>query len=428
MFVRTLSRSWGPLLVASLAVVAMLNTSMAAAPFSGAPQARLAQVNVEWMSEEQAAALNLSFPVLVPSWVPAPFAGAPSVQAGGGYYSLYWMVPGGDPTFLQVAGEVGGAMPVGSPADLNVRLEINASVNGYDAIHDVTAIYDNVWWVQGGVLYTVSSKNMTGTDSLALANSLVQLQPPVQLPTSPPPTPTPEPVESSPSGAIYNAAEVPSANIATIEAWPSATSTLRATHGSFSASGASFLSVDGGIFSWQAPVVDRNTTVEFTLIDDATGEVTAWSSIVVYPTSTGSSTLPVQEPITEPETGVSSGPTSMPADDALPSSITSTSTAAVSESASQPTTAITTSATDEDEGDTSASSSTGDATTSVEADTGTSETVTRDETPEAGGAGGGLTSDGTAGPPMPRTGDGTSGPSLPAGGDGTGGIRQIAVP
>jgi len=129
--------------------------------------------NVDYLGAEAAASLNLDFPVLVPSYVPGPFGGEPAVRAGGGSYSLYWMNVDTTPTFLYVEGEVGGSLPAGSPADLNNELTINASVQGHDAIHDVTAKYDAVWWISGGVLYTVQSRNME-TDSLSLANSLVQ--------------------------------------------------------------------------------------------------------------------------------------------------------------------------------------------------------------------------------------------------------------
>jgi hypothetical protein len=164
----------------------------------GSPRLAAAQ-NVDWMSADQAAQLDLDFTVLAPSWVPAPFGGSPSIQAGGGYYSLYWMNGGGAPTFLQITGEVGGSLPAGSPADLNNQLFINATVQGYDAIHDVTSIYDNVWWIAGGVLYMVSSNNMTGADSLTLANSLIALEVPEYVP------PTEEPTEV----ATEEAAEVP---------------------------------------------------------------------------------------------------------------------------------------------------------------------------------------------------------------------------
>jgi hypothetical protein len=109
---------------------------------------------------------------------------------------------GGEPTFLQVTGVGGGGLPAGSPYDLNIELTINASVNGFGAIHDVTPIYDAVWWIQGGVLYSVQSRNMTGTDSLSLAQSLVEFVPPAAPePTSPPPPPptqAPQPPEEVP--------------------------------------------------------------------------------------------------------------------------------------------------------------------------------------------------------------------------------------
>jgi hypothetical protein len=149
--------------------------------------------NVDWMNADQAATLDLSFNVMVPNGIPAPFAGSPSMSASSGYYSLYWVNYGGAPTFLQITGEVGGSLPAGSPADLNQQLSINASVQGYEAIHDVTSIYDNVWWIAGGVLYTVSSNNMQSTDSLSLADSLIALQPPVQQELVPVVTPTPRP-------------------------------------------------------------------------------------------------------------------------------------------------------------------------------------------------------------------------------------------
>jgi hypothetical protein len=168
--------------------------------------------NVDWMSPEMAASLDIGMNVMVPTWIPAPFSGvAPSVSASGGYYQLYWMIPGGAPTFLYIEGTVGGSLPAGSPADLNKPLSINASVQGWDAIHDIgipsgsdTPIYDQVWWIANGVLYTVSSSNMSGSDSLSLANSLVVLQPPVAAqpdpPTEPPYVPPvePEPVVEQP--------------------------------------------------------------------------------------------------------------------------------------------------------------------------------------------------------------------------------------
>jgi hypothetical protein len=161
---------------------------------------QLAQ-NVDYISTDAGYALDLGFTVLVPSWIPSPFGGPPSIDAGGGYYSLYWMNVGGDPTFLQVSGTVGGSLPAGSPYDLNNELFINASVQGYSAIHDVTPAYDAVWWIAGGVLYKVESRN-SSTDSLSLANSLIPFAAPsVPEPTPIPIEPTPEPVMPTPEPA-----------------------------------------------------------------------------------------------------------------------------------------------------------------------------------------------------------------------------------
>jgi hypothetical protein len=447
------------LLVLLLALPPVVDTPVGAVPLAEDRTARLALQNVDWMSPDQAARLALSFPVMVPTWIPGPFGGAPSVQAGGGYYSLYWMNAGGAPTFLQISGEVGGGMPVGSPADLNVRLSVNASVQGYDAIHDVTSIYDNVWWVAGGVLYTVSSNNMTGTDSLSLANSLVALQPPAVEPTAttappPPPTPTSAPVmppppptpttapampptattapaalptvaapqsqTSGPRGEISNAASVPSANVATLQTYPSAPSTLRATHGTFSASGAAFISgITGGSISWQAPSVDRDTLVEFTLVDEATGTLTAWSSMVVTATSSPTGTTGTSN-ADEPTAGGTEESVSPSASMEEVSTVDDT---GVLDTSPEPSDA-------EEPGSPEVST---ESTVAGTDDAGSLESAAAgeegaDQAPLlTGTTTGSVGSDGTAGPPMPRSGDGTAGPDLPRG-DGTGGIRQIAVP
>ncbi len=163
--------------------------------------------NVDYLGADAAARLNLDFPVLAPSYVPSPFSGEPAVDASGGYYSLYWMVDGGEPTLLQVTGTVGGSLPVGSKYDLNVQLSVNADVNGNPAISDVTPIYDAVYWISGGVLYTVESRNME-MDSLSLANSLVTYVGP----EAPEPE-TDEPAEEFPEdaggGVVESPTEVP---------------------------------------------------------------------------------------------------------------------------------------------------------------------------------------------------------------------------
>jgi hypothetical protein len=187
-----------------------------AAPGMGAVVSYSQAQNVDWLSTDQAQSLDVGIDVLVPSWVPAPFdAVAPSISSAGGYYEIYWMVPGLPPTFLQITGIAGGGLPAGSPADLNRQLEINDSVQGWPAIHDLgipagsdTPIYDQVWWIANGVLYSVSSNNMSGSDSLSLANALVSLEipaAPVEEPTVPV---VEEPVPTMPAEAPSEAGPV----------------------------------------------------------------------------------------------------------------------------------------------------------------------------------------------------------------------------
>lgn len=154
-----------------LTIVVQANAGVVAAPGGSANDQPLYQ-NVSYLAPIDVDALNLDFPVLVPSFVPGPFGGEPAVSSGGGSYSLYWMNSGVPPTFLQVSGVVGGALPAGSPADLNNELSINTTVQGNPAIRDITDQYDAVWWISGGVLYSVESLNME-SDSLSLANSLI---------------------------------------------------------------------------------------------------------------------------------------------------------------------------------------------------------------------------------------------------------------
>jgi hypothetical protein len=390
-FFRNLSAA----LLLSLCVVTIWSPRLAiAAPGGVDISPRLAAQNVDWMSSEQASQLDLGFTVLVPSWIPGPFGGSPSVQASGGYYSLYWMNGGGSPTFLLITGEVGGGLPAGSPADLNNQLSVNASVQGYDAIHDVTSIYDNVWWVAGGVLYTVSANNMTGTDSLSLANSLIALEPPVaaepteeateeptQVATEEPTevatetptetatepateTPTVAPDSSAdPTGSISNSGTVESGGSTTLSVNPSEVGTLRTTDGYFLDSGQTFIAdLTGGDVAWQAPEVDVATEVQFTLLDAQTGDVTASSSITVVPASGG-------EPVAVTETQSADV-----LDDGTGGSLVTPST--------------------------------------LEAPAEAEATQT-------------ATSGGTNGAPLS---DGTAGPRLPPGSDGTGGIRQVTLP
>ncbi|CAA9549454.1 MAG: hypothetical protein AVDCRST_MAG87-743 [uncultured Thermomicrobiales bacterium] len=184
-----------------LALVLAATFSAGLAPGAAAPDAvtltRSSLQNVDYLDADTARRLDLDFPVLVPSYVPAPFSGAPAVRGGGGFYSLYWMVPGAPPTFLNITGEVGGSLPAGSRDDFNNELFINDTVRGVDAIHEVTSTYDDVWWIADGVLYSVQSLNVQGTDSRGLANNLIALEPPPPA-TEPVDEETPEPTQGAP--------------------------------------------------------------------------------------------------------------------------------------------------------------------------------------------------------------------------------------
>jgi len=297
----------------------------------------VAQQNVDWLSADSASSLDLGFPVLVPGWIPEPFSGEPSVSASDGYYSLYWMNGGGDPTFLQITGQVGGSLPAGSPYDLNVELFVNASVQGYDAIHDVTPIYDQVWWIADGVLYTVNSRNMTGSDSLSLANSLSALSvPSTEQETAPEPTAVAEEPTAVPTD-VPAAPETESSDTATTTDTPTEVPAtdpeptavpssapavaqdpvsgigVTASSGSVTSGDTVSvsvtdavnvnLSVDGGVFTlnddvaiynlnsetfaWVAPTVDSPTTFTFTVSSPATGETFTTTSVTVNPAAAG---------------------------------------------------------------------------------------------------------------------------------------------
>lgn len=246
--------------------------------------------NVDWLSSETASSLNLGFTVLVPGSVPSPFGGEPSVSASGGYYSLYWMNVSADPTFLQITGQVGGGLPAGSPYDLNNQLFINASVQGYDAIHDVTPIYDQVWWIADSVLYSVASKNLDGTDSLSLANSLVGLQAPAASGGGDTPPETAEPtVDPGPTAApvqptISAQGSATAGDTVAVSIGDAVNVNLKADGGSFADSGdIAVYNVNGGDYNWQAPGVSSKKTFTISIESPQTGEMMASTQITVSP-------------------------------------------------------------------------------------------------------------------------------------------------
>ncbi|MBN9013779.1 MAG: hypothetical protein J0H25_12265 [Rhizobiales bacterium] len=265
----------------------------------------------------------------MPSDVPTPFSGEPAISASSGYYNLYWLIPGSPPTFLSITGEAGGTIPDYSKYDRNVQLTANASVNGADAYHDLTPIYDLVYWKVNGVVYSVESRNMTGTDSLSLANSLVVLTPPA----APEPTATdtvaPDVSGNASSGnaSAANASDGNSSGSASAANASSNSGNASADSNSSNSSGngadsskpaidaplivdpgtsvdvtitgsnGSTLKADAGIFtatdrdsiidvadttlSWESPSPDKNQTITFQLVDPGSGDVVASAQSIV---------------------------------------------------------------------------------------------------------------------------------------------------
>lgn len=307
------SREWGsrpwarwsiPVLVAVLLVAAI---SGVVPPVVGASPARplentaaRAQSIPDWMTPDTAARLDLGFTVLVPSYLPSPFGAEPSVYATGGYYSLYWVQYGGPPTFLEVTGEVGGTIPDGSAYDLNNQLVVNADVQGYPAYHDLTPIYDTVWWQMGDTVYKVSLQNV-GSDSVSLANALTALAGGGggSGDTGGGDTGGGDTGGGDASGGddadgggsavpapIISVPEVvASGEVATLAVEGVSGAVLQADDGTFLDTGtATYDGVGGFSFDWRAPTVDSDETLSFVLIDPDSGDWLATASTQVQVT------------------------------------------------------------------------------------------------------------------------------------------------
>jgi hypothetical protein len=319
------SRKAVTFVAAVVLVVGGARGSVLAAPADLGQGSAASAQNVDWMSAETARSLDLGFSVLVPSFIPGPFSSEPSVSASGGYYSLYWGPSGR--TFALVSGVVGGSLPAGSPADLNNELSINANVRGFDAINDITSISDALWWIEGGVLYKVETKD-TSVSSMDIANSLVTLVPPEpepepteepaepteepaaeETPTPDPDetpdpdateTPTPDPDETPDPDATVTPTVTPEAEEdANILAGPASVNSGASTSITVSGAEASDLIASDGVFvetggtgivdvqdgsiTWRAPVVDTETVVTFQLLISATGEFVDDFEVTVTP-------------------------------------------------------------------------------------------------------------------------------------------------
>jgi hypothetical protein len=289
------------------------------APRTDVPAAHYA--TPDWMTADMVTALGIfGAPVLAPSYIPGAVSFLPSLDAYTGYYSFYWLIPGAPPTYLQVTGTVGGSIPAYSQYDRNVQLTQNASVLGYPAYHDLTPIYDLVYFAIDGVVYTVEGNNI-GVSSVDLANSLTYVDVPIYEPEVPTEVPTEVPVEepvtdpvdtgggvSDPGADSETAAPVEDTSedtvdtavatepvisvatpvyseettVVTIDGVDAAD--LTASAGAFTLTGDS--SIKGaapGAFEWVAPRTLNGRTVRFTLTDSATGEELATTRIRVEP-------------------------------------------------------------------------------------------------------------------------------------------------
>jgi hypothetical protein len=255
------------LIVAGIALLTAIPASAAPAPAGS----MLHRAIPNWLSLEGASRLDVGIDVLVPDAVPAPFAGEPEITAYDGYYSLYWMIPGTPPTFLQITGEAGGTIPNYSKYDRNVQLEQNAAVGGTPAYHDLTPIYDLVFWQVDDVVYSVESENLAADDSLTLANSLSVLS-----------TGTDAQPVASENATIDVPESVDAGDVIPIDIEGVSGARLTVDSGSFVGSGGDEVdAVAGNPVQWQAPATETDLTASFSLVDPEAGDAIASASTLV---------------------------------------------------------------------------------------------------------------------------------------------------
>ena len=241
------------------------------APASPSPISAWAALRAlpSWLDPDSVSQLDVGIDVLVPPDVPAPFSGTPTITAYDGYYSLYWVVPGTPPTFLQITGEQGGTIPAYSKYDRNVQLKQNADINGIPAYHDLTPIYDLVYWQVGDVVYSVESQNLAETDSLSLASALVRLD----LSELSAGGNSSDQGNGEQAVTISLPDSVASGDLVSIDIEGVTGATLAVDAGSFPDNGGQTIDgVGGGTVQWLAPTVSANRTAHFTLTIPDSGE------------------------------------------------------------------------------------------------------------------------------------------------------------
>lgn len=264
-----LRHRWIAIVCAALIVLGTSGT-LHAAPSQTLPGGTQSAQLPDWLSAESASRLAVGINVYAPSWIPSPFGGGPEIQAYSGYYSFYWLIPGTPVTYLRVTGEAGGTIPAYSIYDRNNQLQQNATVMGYPAWHDLTPGYDLVYWQIGNVVYTVDSKNMTGSDSLSLANSLMLVVPPSS--GSNGGGSTGSPTEPSRSVTISAPDSVQSGQTAAIGVSGEGSVLLSAQDGYFSLTGENTIIMDAGSTAdWVAPQYESDATIYFVAYDPETG-------------------------------------------------------------------------------------------------------------------------------------------------------------
>lgn len=241
-------------------------------PLPGSPGSQSTPSVADWLSDESRQQLQPGFNLLVPDVIPTPLSGKPAITSYDGFYQLYWVNPGVPPTFLSISGETGGEISAYSKADRNILLIQNADVAGYPAYHDLTAIYDLINWQVGYVVYSLESRNLDSTDSLALTNSLAQLNPVEQQ----------QPADSLPTVSLPN--PVNSGEVIEVSITGAEGTALSADAGFFVSTGESTAyDLSESSILWQAPDVSVKTDVLFVLAHSQTGDWLATANTRVFP-------------------------------------------------------------------------------------------------------------------------------------------------
>ncbi len=264
-------RRWLALCIAALLFFGVSGLSYAA-PAAPQPAPSASAQIPDWMSSASASRLSIGINVYAPSWLPSPFSGEPEILAYEGFYSFYWLIPGTPVTYLRVTGEAGGTIPAYSAADRNNQLLQNANVMGYPAYHDLTPVYDLVYWKIGNVVYSVDSFSV-GSDSVTIANNLMLVTP-----TQPDVVGGQEETTASSIG-IGVPASVQSGQTAAIGISGEGQILLSAQDGYFPATGENTVIVEaGGSVDWVAPQYESDSTLYFYAYDPETGAELASAS------------------------------------------------------------------------------------------------------------------------------------------------------